>query len=270
MFALKLTIVPTGALIFRRVPFATTYFPTYPFVPPTTLSGYLRRLAMLAAGNAPPSMIEVKQRGKSLNDYAEFFVLPPNYVALGAFPQAGQYTIHRTKRHQPWGQKGDFEHAEFSALIRLDMSRTAQIPEWEYLLSEKFIGYVLHENADALAHLAHVKGWGCKLGKEGYAFVEDAFGPIALTEVEREEIPTTPIPARAVLGEPADIFTLYRYVWETDQRPAPDSAVPLPTNALKFQLFPAAWVRHPVKSKYYTDGREFIAVAWVKELQGVE
>ena len=48
MYCLKLKIIPMAAMTFRILPGSILNIATYPFVPPTTLSGFLRRLGMLS------------------------------------------------------------------------------------------------------------------------------------------------------------------------------------------------------------------------------
>lgn len=264
MYLLKLVIVPTGSLLFRRIPFATTVFPTYPFAPPTALAGFLRRLVMLANGLEIPG--DIRGRAKhALNEDAQFYTLPPDYICLGAYPSA--YTMHRTKRHQPWGATASFKHVEFSALRREDSEFNAQIPIWEYLHTEQMVGYVIHNEREPLEKLRLVENWGCKFGKEGFAFVESASEVLDLRGPQRMKArPATPVPADALDGEPADFFTLYTYSWKTLLRPAPESAEGVPGNGILIQPFLAAWVRREVELEYYTDGQEYFPKAWIDKL----
>src|SRR5262245_18293599 len=90
MHLLTVDIQPTAALTFRILPGSILDICTYPFVPPTTLSGFLRRLTMLAAGIDVP--------GTAVDD-APYSVLPPALITLGAYPFPGQRGIvHRTHR----------------------------------------------------------------------------------------------------------------------------------------------------------------------------
>jgi hypothetical protein len=265
MYLLKLVIVPTGSLIFRRIPFATTVFPTYPFAPPTALAGFLRRLVMLANGQELPGDI-IAQKG-SLNDHARFYTLPPDYLCLGAYPLS--YTTHRTKRHQPWGAEAKFGHLKFSALRYEDSTFHAQIPIWEYLHAERMTGYVVHEQREPLEKLRALQNWGGKLGKEGYAFIESVSEVAALQGPQRRKArPATPVPAEALGSEAADFFTLYTYRWKTLAQPAAESAEGIPGDGILIEPFLAGWVQHEIELDYYTDGQEYFPKAWIDKLQG--
>src|SRR5262245_29318494 len=104
MHLLALDIRPTAALTFRVLPGSILDIGTYPFVPPTTLSGFLRRLAMLAAGIDVP--------GTAVDD-APYYVLPSSVITLGAYPFPGQRgMVHRTHRK---GMK-DFTDTSFTRI----------------------------------------------------------------------------------------------------------------------------------------------------------
>ena len=58
MWMLKLEIKPTSGLTFRRMPSSILHISTYPFLPPTTMSGFLRRLKLLEAGHFPETAVK--------------------------------------------------------------------------------------------------------------------------------------------------------------------------------------------------------------------
>jgi hypothetical protein len=265
MYLLKLVIVPTGSLLFRRIPFATTVFPTYPFAPPTALSGFLRRLVMLANGLELPGDIAV-QKG-SLNEQAKFYVLPRDYICLGAYPTT--HTTHKTKRHQPWGAAATFKHVSFSMLRKGKDEFNAQIPTWEYLHTEQLVGYIVHAQREPLEKLRGLQNWGGKLGKEGYAFIESVSEVVELQGPQRKKaIPATPVPAEVLGGEPADFFMLYTYEWKTLFQPAAESTEGIDGKGILIKPFLAAWVRHEIELDYYTDGQDHFPAAWIEKLKG--
>lgn len=57
---LKLTIKPTAGLTFRRMPSSILHISTYPFLTPTTMSGFLRRLKLLEAGHLPKTEVKIR------------------------------------------------------------------------------------------------------------------------------------------------------------------------------------------------------------------
>ena len=232
MYLLTVDIRPTAALTFRILPGSILDITTYPFVPPTTLSGFLRRLAMLAAGVDIPET--------SVGD-APYYVLPPSLVALGAYPLPGQRgSIHRTRRK---GMK-DFTDTSFTRLwIAGKEQPTFQLHTWEYFVIDRLRGYVLSENSSLLESLSPIKGYGCKLGKEGFAYAEAVEGP---TEAERKDqtaFPASIVPASSLIDAapdcPFDLYTLHSFVWqEGKEAPPPNSDQRSPVQG--YQPFPAA------------------------------
>jgi hypothetical protein len=211
MYALRLTLRPTAGLTFRILPGSILDIATYPFIPPTALSGFLRRLAMMSAG------LDFPNTGPN-DENTPFYALPHHYIALGAYP-VGAYTRppHRTYRKGP----RDFGHSAFSSLYR-GRSRgpeNIQLHTWEYLLADTFVGYVASEDSDRLARLTSLRGYGAKIGKEGYAFVEEARGPFALECTEMQMSSSVLVPADALFDKnpqvAADVFTLYSFVWRS-------------------------------------------------------
>ena len=211
MYVMTFNLTPTAGLTFRILPGSILDIATYPFVPPTTLSGFLRRLAMISAG------LEFPNTGPN-DEYTPFYALPHELIAVGAYP-VGVWTrpVHRTYRKGP----RDLGHTAFSALYR-GKSRgpeNIQLHTWEYLLGEKFTGYVVSKSYEDLTRLGGLIGYGAKLGKEGYAFVESIAGPFELEHTEIRANPSTVIPAdelfRKIPQVPADIYTLYSFEWRS-------------------------------------------------------
>ena len=216
MYVMTFNLTPTAGLTFRILPGSILDIATYPFVPPTTLSGFLRRLAMISVG------LEFPNTGPN-DENTPFYALPREIIAVGAYP-VGMWTrpAHRTYRKGP----RDLGHTAFSALFRGKARgpENIQLHSWEYLLGEKFIGYVVSSNDEDLNRLGGLTGYGAKLGKEGYAFVESIDGPFELQHTELRANPSTVIPADELFHKnpqaAADIYTLYSFVWrstETDR-----------------------------------------------------
>jgi CRISPR-associated Cas5-like protein len=238
MYALRLHIRPTSGLTFRRVPFSTREMLTYPFVPPTTLSGFVARLARLARGEDLP---------EASNANPEFVVLPRAFHALGALPfdlesQQLRYKVHSTVRQ---GVRS-FDHAAFSRIWREKDKFTYQLYRWEYLFAEMLIGYIAHEDEGALMALHAIQGWGCKLGKEGWAFIENVEGPFPLTQQTAVRRPTTVVPMTDRFVAAAQIYPLYRYAWAE----APQNDEPIAIQG--FVPLLAAMVDDAVEMEYFS------------------
>lgn len=217
MYAIALHIRPTSHSTFRILPGSILDIVTYPFVPPTTLSGWLRRLWVLEERGEVPGLRE--------GNAPKYYVLPRRYIPLGAYP-IGPYQVHRTYRHGPRA----FNHQEFSKIRKGKPPKGGdlQLHTWEYLLAERFLGVVLAEKEEDLEGIKSLEEYGFKLGKQGFALLEEVLGP---SPVERKRL------YGPVLGllQPSEwkggvkgAFPVYRFVWEDDPDPEPDSLDPSP------------------------------------------
>lgn len=218
VYALALWIRPTSALTFRVLPGSILDIATYPFVPPTTLSGWLRRLFWARAGMEPPDLRE--------GNAPRYYVLPRRYLSLGAYPVGG-WRVHRTYRHGPIR----FTHAEFSRLRREGeppKRGELQLHTWEYFLAESLLGVVLAETAEELDAFRSLANFGAKLGKEGFAYLEALGKPVLVRPEEAEATPLTPVRAEGWAGPVAGAYPLYRFRFGADVDPQPESPDPSP------------------------------------------
>jgi hypothetical protein len=212
MFGLHLTLQATAALTMRVLPSGILDIISYPFVPPTTLSGWLRRVWMLAEGYDLPETSAAKN--------APYYVLPPEIISLGAYPKRSSY-IHKTKRK---GVK-DFSDTSFTRLVfDKDTGPTFQLHTWEYLTTDKLNGYVVSEDKDMLERLHNhlviddeLRPWGCKLGKEGFAYLADISGIQKLEQREDTLQPLTLLAIDTVINQskPIDfaVHNIHRFAW---------------------------------------------------------
>ncbi|MDE0019456.1 MAG: hypothetical protein OXU51_24965 [Candidatus Poribacteria bacterium] len=253
-------IKPTSGLTFRRMPSSILHISTYPFLPPTTMSGFLRRLKMLETGHLPETAV------KDPNYYA----LPPQLCPLGAYPVNREFSLNTTKRQGPKA----FNHNAFSQLRRVRMKndkRDYQLHTWEYLFTEQLIGYVVSEDEKLLSQLGTVENFGCKIGKEGYAFVDRVYGPTQLVLEQVRAKPDTLLPGTALIGVPCEAFPLYRYAWGDGASKNTNLAHPEPSAIEGFIPFVAGEIRGEIELDYYTDGKHYIPKLFVDELmEGVE
>lgn len=260
MYGISLDIRPTGGLTFRRMPGAILHISTYPFLPPTTMSGWLRRLLMLSAGHYPETAVK----------NPDYFVLPPDYYVLGAYPAPDpqrSYQVHTTYRQ---GIRA-FNHNAFSRLVRhTDSKQVYQLHSWEYLIVDRLRGYVLHENAQALEALRAVVNYGCKLGKEGYAYLESASEVRALERVRTTARPATLVSAMDLVGQPSTLYTLYRYQFKPAARKTEmDLHQPAPSAIEGFVPVRAGWpASGDIELDFWTDGQGHIPASLVELFYG--
>lgn len=270
MYCLKFKITPTAAMTFRILPGSILNIATYPFVPPTTLSGFLRRLGMLSASLEIPNTCINK-------DNPPFYALPRCYVALGAYPSVKALrTVHKTYRK---GMR-EFNHDSFSRLYIEKDKANFQLHTWEYLIAEELTGYVISSALAGLEHFKKLEAYGCKLGKEGFAIVEEVSEPIQLKRETLAAIPSTIVPMEALLQSGqfmggCDIYNLYRYNWSANsQTSSPEEGFldEKRTSVEGFIPFVAAYYPKECDSAprldYYTDGETYISTYLVSLLKG--
>ncbi len=259
MYGLWLDIRPTGGLTFRRMPGAILHISTYPFVPPTTLSGWLRRLLMLTAMHYPETAVK----------NPEYFVLPPHYYVLGAYPSPDpvrSWRVHTTRRQ---GIRA-FNHNAFSRLLRQrSQDEVYQLHSWEYLMADRFRGYVLHQEQGALERLRGLTNYGCKVGKEGYAYLESTSEVRPLQRVRTRASPAALVPAAQMVGHPSTLYTLYRYEFAADGTYPIDLADTVPSPVRGFVPVRAGWpAEGEIELEYWTDGTVHLPVSLVELLYG--
>ncbi len=212
MYGLYLGLRASAALTFRVLPSGILDIISYPFVPPTTLSGWLRRVWMLAEGHDLPNTSAKKD--------APFYVLPRNIISLGAYPDVPSH-IHKTKRK---GVK-NFSDTSFTRLIfDKKTGPTFQLHTWEYLTTDKLNAYLIAETDETLIHLRGAltneqesTPWGCKLGKEGFAFLDDVGEVEKLEQTQQKQQPKTLLPLDVVITQdnPIDfaVHNVHRFAW---------------------------------------------------------
>lgn len=273
MYCLEITIQPTAALTFHILPGSILNIATYPFVPPTTLAGFLRRLGMMSVRLEIPETRINKENPPT-------YTLPPRYLALGAYPADNTWSVvHRTYRK---GMR-DFNHDAFSSLYREQNSKEQfQLHTWEYLIAEELVGYVVSESPEGLEHFQNLEGYGCKLGKEGYAVVTAVSDePIQLERQTVAAHPSTIAPMESLLQSGqfirgCDIYNLYRYKWSEEAAQNDSNREGFldqePTSVEGFIPFVAAYFSHLTNSApmldYYTNGEIHIPASLINLLKG--
>jgi hypothetical protein len=271
MYCVKLTLQPTAAMTFRILPGSILNIATYPFVPPTTLSGFLRRLGMMSIGLELPETRINKEKPPT-------YALPSRYLALGAYPTKGSWRgVHRTYRK---GMR-EFNHDSFSKIYQEKDRANFQLHTWEYLIAEELIGYVVADSPEGLEHFQDLEAYGCKLGKEGFAFIADTSDILELEEVILAAMPSTILPMEALLQSNqivggCDIYNLYRYQQPARTSPSSEQEGFLdsePSEIEGFVPFVAGYFSQELGSpptlSYYTDNDDtYIPVALINLLRG--
>jgi hypothetical protein len=269
MYCVKIVLQPTAALTFRILPGSILNITTYPFIPPTSLSGFLRRLAILQAGNDIPETKINKEKPPT-------YLLPRRYISLGAYQSDRSWGgIHRTYRK---GMRS-FTHDEFSRLYVDGGKANFQLHTWEYWLVEELIGYIASESAADLQHIQSLVNYGCYIGKEGYATVIEVSEIVELRQENRTAFPSTIVPADTLIQShhefsECDIYNLHCYRWLkaadlqaeneglSDLKPTPvDGFIPFVG-----AYFPNCEDSHPTL-EYYTNGEINIPVCLVNLLK---
>ena len=257
-------------MTFRILPGSILNIATYPFVPPTTFSGFLRRIAMLSVGlDIPETTIN--------KDKPPFYTLPRHCVALGAYPVAHTwYGVHRTYRK---GMRS-FNHDTFSRLY-VEKGENFQLHTWEYFIAEELVGYVVSESKSNLEEFPDLTSVGCKLGKEGFAVIDEVSEPINLRQETIAAHPSTLVPMEALLKQNQffngfDIYNLYRYDWSKNIDSNNDIGFLDQERSPINGYIPFVSAYYPQEANllptldFYTDGNIFIPTVLVHLLQGEE
>jgi hypothetical protein len=254
IYGVTVTIRPTGALTFRRMPSAILHISTYPFMPPSTMSGWLRRLFLMATGIYPETAIKKP----------DYYVMPPDFHVLGAYPApnpVSSYQIHTTHRH---GVRA-FNHNAFS---RLSGTRTQkevyQLHTWEYLFVEQLVGVVMHTDPGVLSYIQQLQNMGAKCGKEGYAFLESVSPVRRFTRVTASAMPIVPATGQELRGASADLFLTYRHEHAQQKSVLFDPFTPQASQVAGYTSIWLGWPAAALSLEYWSDGDCFIPAGMVE------
>ena len=129
------------------------------------------------------------------------------------------------------------------------------------------MGYVVSEDVELLSQLKTVENFGCKIGKEGYAFVDSICGPTELTLEQTYAEPETLLPGTVLVGQPCEAFPMYRYAWGVGASNRTNLTHPEPSSIKGFIQFVAGQVHGEIELDYYTDGTVHLPKSFIDELQ---
>ena len=213
IWAMEIVFKPTGPLTFRRMPSGILHIMSYPFMPPTTMSGFLTRLLNIAEGGEWTGYDKEDWFGKGPGNHFTL-TLGEEYRALGAFPPLEDWRIHKTRRHGPktFKKKGDRKHVEFSELLRRHHEENYQLHHWDYLFCETMTGWIAARDKAPLDRLKCLKNHGGKAGKEGWLFVQKMGDPrvVSLKEGPFKPLGLVTPPLRPLSGT---FYNLYGHHW---------------------------------------------------------
>lgn len=232
MYAIKLLVVPTSQLTVKIPPAIPGLYRTYPFIPPTTFSGYLARLYKIKSGKELP----IRDTGEPL-----LIENISNVFSLGLYPST--WSVNSTWR-QGFRVASGYEQVPSKAykFIRFTRERVEGVDywliEWESLLCDKLEGYIVSEYEKLLNELKELKGYGYKLGYEGFAYVEEVSNPLELELKTLEAVPSTIVITTTLIpfNREISIFHVYKYVKQTPP---------------EFKHALAIWTREQLKLEYY-------------------
>lgn len=196
----------TGPLTFRQMPSGLLHIMSYPFMPPTTMSGFLKRLLFIAEGDDWPGYGADWFGDGPGKEFT--LTLGSEYRPMGAYPERDNWTIHKTRRHGP----KNFKHKEFSQLVRNSHKENYQLHHWDYLLCDRLTGWVAAKEAEPLEQFKKLENFGGKAGKEGYLVVDEVRSPqrLALMEGDYRPLGLVTPPVRPSSGT---FFNLYGHHW---------------------------------------------------------
>lgn len=198
---------PAGAMTFRKMPSGILHIMSYPFMPPTTMSGFLSRIMTIASGGEWPGYGNDWFKGPQSKEFT--LALDARFRALGAFPDHEQWNIHKTRRHGP----KNFKHAQFSHLLRTDHKENFELHHWDYLFCSGLTGWVAAREKEPLEILKTLKNYGGKTGKEGFLIVDHISEPkeLSLNQGTYTPIGLVTPPDRPYSGE---FYQVYGHYWD--------------------------------------------------------
>jgi len=284
MYLRALEITPTSAVSFRKGLMSHKTIASYPFIPPTVLSGFLFRVLKISKMNElPPTRAFQKDGFDELN----YFVLEnPQVSSLSEVHSLGGYADQTAtfssfrKTSQDVSKLGVTYASELypfrasrgliSTLLREANQRglpsddaakiadaanktsssnylkmvevqlrhflcTGERPEviemgtfghklrpqpmnWEFTVSEKFRALLVSRHANLFDEFDLIQNYGCKIGKEGFAFVSKVLSTLKITKSEGRFTSSTIIPldpkiTHTEVDEPKDPESVYYFDW---------------------------------------------------------
>ncbi|MCL6557356.1 MAG: hypothetical protein K6U74_00885 [Firmicutes bacterium] len=195
-FCLEFHLQPLSELLIRQVGKSNVQWFSYPFLPPTTFSGFMASLVANEGTEAwRKNYIEVND-----HDTREVNTLFPGVFSVGAYPDP---ILVRRNRHyrQHLGDVYNYEEFAWVGNKKLAVAEAFWTPELR--------GFLLASTADPLQQLAHHVGLlfrATRVGKKGVAKVKAAIGPYEVTlQPAQGIIPSTVAPLEMIRYFPSGL-----------------------------------------------------------------
>lgn len=199
-FCLELRLQPLSELLIRQVGKSNVQWFSYPFLPPTTFSGFVASLLAQQGDEIwHKNYIEVND-----NSPREVGLLFPGVFSVGAYPEPG---LVRRNRHyrQHLGDVYNYEEFAWAGNKKLAVAESFWTPELR--------GFLLASESKPLEQLVQQQGIlfrVMRLGKKGSVKVRLMDGPYELKpESVQDRIPSTVSPLEMLRRFPTDLEVLY-------------------------------------------------------------
>ncbi|MEM3461880.1 MAG: hypothetical protein QXN36_07890 [Candidatus Bathyarchaeia archaeon] len=255
MHLLFLALKFSGPFTIREFPWHQSVIRGIRFIPPSTLSGFIRRILdskMLKDDSFTPVYSDKGYQYYTL-DYTK-------HLPLGAFVQHGkELSVHTAYRQGP----RSFLHNRFSQLFDYGSAATKlALPDlaeyqphmWDYMLVDEMIGYVLTKSLD---EFDNIENYGCKIGKNGYAYIENKKVCSLNLNTKEDEIIPQPYDVESNVPQNIDrvILKCYSHLISNGV-------------AYGFKNFAISFPKKPYKTRYVDADGIPISLSVIKELGG--
>ena len=244
-FCLELCLQPLSELLIRQVGKSNVQWFSYPFLPPTTFSGFVASL-LDQQGSQTWHKNYIEVNDDSPREVGLFF---PGVFSVGAYPEPG---LVRRNRHyrQHLGDVYNYEEFAWAGNKKLAVAESFWTPELR--------GFLLASEFDPLKQLAQqlegILFRVMRLGKKGSVKVRLIDGPYELKpESVQDRIPSTVSPLEMLRRFPTDLEVLY---------------VPMRKragNPLEWEVYPCVFGQ-PICGETYIDKNESKSVIIPKPL----
>jgi hypothetical protein len=195
-WCLEVRLQPLSELLIRQVGKSNVQWFSYPFLPPTTFSGFVASL-----------LADDQKNYIELNDdhVREVGALRPEVFSVGAYPDPPALVRRNRHYRQHLGDVYNYEASAWAGNKKLAIAESCWTPELR--------GFLLSENKDRLQGLSrdpNLRFRIMRVGKKSVVKVKSVNGPWELTLKEVQGVvPSTVAPLEMVRQFPRDIEVLH-------------------------------------------------------------